>query len=503
MPEKLEAVFRDGQVRVGDSQGDSMLILRMCGSLLGWDPDEKQDEDSYCDELCSNFARDALELSAKYAGSYAGQATKDLEAQLEKVKADLRYNRDEEDECKRAYQSLAAFAAQLEQLNKDIDVKHKLRMEAQDNLDEAEEGLDDMSEALDAKSDILARAQEDLGLSNARVADLTSLVAAEKAQEKAKNDAVNVAQAQLTAAGKELANAEAASVSLDEIKGLVTQTMLKMVAHYEVAVVKPVQKLGLKLATDISEYFEGVMDEATSEKEAVYSTLNLMDKYCESTAVPHFKTVQSSLNLMPLCPKGNAQEVGSQIDMMVKKRANEVREALESVRSALDVYRGQEGMSKEESDRLTSLGELEGLREVATVYAESSYFSKYLQHWKLDADPPRFLDLVAALKKALERLTQQEAKLKQALKDAENAAAEQLEKRKKTILVLKEAVAKNEIAKGKEAAAQAELDSQEKDIAAAESDIERLRAALAAAQKAYMDMKDTLMGTYKRGTNLS
>merc|ERR1719221_1642878 len=171
MPEKLEAVFKDGEVRVGDNQGDSMKILQMCGSILGWNPEKKQDDDSYCDELCSNFARDALELSAKYAGSYAGAGVKELEEQLEKVRGDLKYNRDEEDECKRAHQALEAFADQLEQLNQDIDVKHKLRMAAQDSLDEAEESLEDMSDALDEKSDVLARAEEDFGLKKARVAE--------------------------------------------------------------------------------------------------------------------------------------------------------------------------------------------------------------------------------------------------------------------------------------------------------------------------------------------
>merc|ERR1740122_798627 len=156
-------------------------------------------------------------------------------------------------------------------------------------------------EELEDQSGTLASAQEDLGLSKEKVAEMNDLLAAEKATEEWMNDAVEKAKAQLDFAGYQLGKAEEASVALDEIKGLVTQTMLKMVAHYEVAVVKPVQKLGLKLATDISEYFEGVMDEATSEKEAVYSTLTLMDKYCESTAIPHFKTVQSSLDLMPLC----------------------------------------------------------------------------------------------------------------------------------------------------------------------------------------------------------
>merc|ERR1719221_1542362 len=163
MPEKLEAVFKDGEVRVGDNQGDSMKILQMCGSILGWNPEKKQDDDSYCDELCSNFARDALELSAKYAGSYAGAGVKELEEQLEKVRGDLK--------CNRAHQALEAFADQLEQLNQDIDVKHKLRMAAQDSLDEAEESLEDMSDALDEKSDVLARAEEDFGLKKARVAE--------------------------------------------------------------------------------------------------------------------------------------------------------------------------------------------------------------------------------------------------------------------------------------------------------------------------------------------
>merc|ERR1740129_777777 len=502
MPEKLTVVFQNGGVRVGDTQGDSTRILQMCGDLLGWNPDQKQDENSYCDELCSNFARDALELSAQYAGSYAGAGVSALEQQLSKVKGDLKYYKDEEDECKRSSEALSAFSAELEQLNQDIEVKHTLRMEAQDNLDEAEEELEGMLDELEDQSDILAKAQEELGLSKQKVSDLTSVVGLEKKKEKEKNEAMKKLKEELDLAGKELAKAEAASVALNEIKGLVTQTMLKMVAHYEVAVVRPVQKLGLKVATDIAEYFDGVMDEATSEKEAVDSTLTLMDKYCESTAVPHFKTVQSTLDLMPLCPKGNGKEVGNQIDAVVKQRASEVRNALESVRSPLDLYKGQEGMSKEESDRLTSLGELEGLREIATVYADSSYFSKYLTHWKFDATPPNFLQLIASLKQAAQRLAEQEKAMQSALEEAIELSEKQLQARKDAVNLLKVALANNEVLKGKEAEAQSELDAQQKLIEGQESDLDKLRQAWEDAQRAYKAAQQLLTSTYKRGTNL-
>lgn len=503
MLEKLTPVFENGKVRFGDSKGDSQKMLQMCGDLVGWDPKMQVDNGaSYCDELCGNFAREALAMSGKYAGSYAGPAVKALEEQLAKAKADLQYNQDEEDECRRARDSLKGFAAELVRLNDDIKEKHDARMAAQDALDMAAEVLDEMMESEEGKSDVLARAQEEYGLSQAKVAELTGLVAAEKATERKRNDAVTEATAKLDFASQELAKAEAASVSLDEIRGLVTQTMIKMVAYHEVVIVKPIKALGLQVATDISEYFDGLMDEATSEKEAVYSTLSLIDKYCESTATKAFSKVKSSVDLTSLCEKGTAQEVGDQINTMVKQRADEVRRALQDVQNSLDLYRGQEGMSKEESDRLTEQGELEGLREVATVYSQSSYFSKYLTHWKLDSQPPNFLDLISSLKGALARLTEQEDNLKAALEETQHLAAQQLDQRKKMVALLKDAMNNNEIMKGKEAEAQQEVDAQEKLIEQQESEYSRLEDVLQEAQKAYVAAKGLLESTYKRGTNM-
>eukprot|EP00420_Gonyaulax_spinifera_P007181 CAMPEP_0197943700 /NCGR_PEP_ID=MMETSP1439-20131203/125040_1 /TAXON_ID=66791 /ORGANISM="Gonyaulax spinifera, Strain CCMP409" /LENGTH=663 /DNA_ID=CAMNT_0043566955 /DNA_START=1088 /DNA_END=3079 /DNA_ORIENTATION=- len=496
MDEELAQIFKNGEVRFGDKAGDSAEMLRMCGSLVGWDQSLSSDDNSYCDELCGNFVRTSMALSAKFAGSYAGPAVKDLEERLAKVQADLRYNNDEEAECKRARSSLGAFVKELKGLNDDIEAKHHLRMDAQDKLDEAEDMLEQMTETQDDRTDILVRAQEDYRLSQEQVAELTALVAAEKAKEKQFNNAVEVAKGQLDLASLDLARAEAASVSLDEIKGLVEQTMVKMYAYHEVVVVRPVQSLGLKMC------FDGLMDEATSEKEAVYSTLAIMDKYCETTATKSFKKVQSSLDVSSLCEKGTAKEVGDQINDMVKQRAGEVRKALERVQSKLDLYKGQEGMSKEESDRLTSLGEPEGLREVATVYAESSYYSKYLAHWKFDAMPPKFLDLIASLHGTLDRLAEQEETLREAVEDALAVAAEQLRNRKRTVSLLKTAIAENNIAKGKEADAQEEVDAQEQIIQQQESNIEALEAAFKAATEAYVAAKGLLKSTYKRGTNM-
>lgn len=503
MEQHLLPIFKNGKVRFGDEKSDSENMFAMCGALLGWDPKDKQDDSSYCDELCGNFARTAMKLSGEYAGSYAGPGVKTLEDKLAKARAELVYQKNEEDECKHAKASLQAFALELDSLNKDIEAKHEARMDAQERLDDAEGELESMESEMEDQTDILTRATEEFDLATQKVNELTGLVAAEKSKEAERKQAAKKAREQLDLASTALKDAEAASVSVDEIKGLVVQTMVKMVAYHEAVIVQPVKNLGLSLATSVAEFFEGMQEEATEEKEAVDSTLKLMDGYCRNTASKAFEKIKGDVDLTRLCQEGTAQEVGTQIDVMVKQRAAEVQKALEAVQQSADLYLGQEGMSKAESDRLTSMGELAGVREVASVYAEASYYEKYLAHWKIDAISPKFLDLIASLKAAVERLTEQEANLKSALEEALRLEKEQLEARKKVVGLLKQAMGANQVAQAKQAEAQGTIDSQERLMEEQISNIDKLEEALRKAQRAYTEAKNLLTSTYKKGTNLA
>jgi hypothetical protein len=273
--ERAVSLFSSGQVR---TTGDA--VMSRCLDLLGTAANDKR---SYCDDLCVSFSQTAQAQSEKFAGVYAGPSAEALQKQLQDVKDNLMTALIEQDECQRASVALSAFAAELGAINKDIEKKMDLRMDAQDKLELAEEeleGLIEEGEALEEAANAAKAALDQITKGNKELQDLRSNTwTAEK-------DARDKAQAVLSEfekAEEELAKADVANTAVLEIKALVIQTMALMWNFYEASVVNPIE--GLNLAT---EYFDATSIDL-SEKEAVMDTLHLMDIYCENTASPVFE----------------------------------------------------------------------------------------------------------------------------------------------------------------------------------------------------------------------
>merc|ERR1719336_1551348 len=85
-------------------------------------------------------------------------------------------------------------------------------------------------------------------------------------------------------------------------------------------------------------------------------------------------------------------------------------------------------MTKEKSDELTKQGELEQLREIEHVYQTSSYYSGYLTHWRIDAEDPNFMKLIAGLKVEVEHLEETHASAAKTLQETQDTLKEEQNK---------------------------------------------------------------------------
>lgn len=492
---KTEAVFKElvkekfkgGKVRVtGDAFNDK------CLEVLGA---KAEDPDDLCDDFCAELSQDASEESINQAGVYAGPGSQALSKQLDEVKDKLQQALVEQAECERAKSSLEAFLTEIKELNEDIKEKVRLRLEAKERLDEALDELDEMNDVKGDLEGIASKCEEELQLSSDRVQRTSELLKQAQEAEKASKELANQAKHDLDEVEQLLSEAIKASTVVLEIKGLVVQTMAAMWNLYEAAVVKPIRSLDL-----MAEYFQASSVD-TSEKEAVGQNLVQLDSYCSNTATKAFEAVKDHVDLSPLCAL-QKEEIATEIYTTVATRREEVKALLDQVQERLNPFKGQDGMSEDKALELESQGEPKGLRKILTVFGNSPYYVNYLDHWRVNAAPPKFLDLLAAMTTKVEQLTQKQAAAQKAKEELMQHKDEEIQKRKAVRAELDEAVKNNEVNKENLDKALAELNAQNEVISKMENDVSALEAALAAATKALKDAKDKLQDTHKRGTDL-
>lgn len=495
----LEETFSPATVRT-----TAESVRQVCMGML-FDPQEAAaamengDNDNDCDELCTQMSSNAQDSSDSYAGVKVGVSAAALRDQLQALLAKLSYEESEKSECERAKDALKAFAEQLKAFSKNVKVTFNLRLAAKNKYEEALEEMDELEEK---EGDISAQADEAKRQLEASAKEAEGATEAVLKMKKASKEAATEAEKAKKAAElafDALEKATNAYAAVEEIKALVSQTMMQMQGYFDAAVAKPVERLGLHLNTDLKQYFDRVTGEL-SEKKDVDSTVLTMDRYCKTTALKAFERVKNTVDLTPLCEFGEVADITTAIDRMVTARRDDVRGSLEQVQAVITPYRGTQITDKELQKRLSE-GEPLGLREVMTVYGDTGYYRNYLKHWKSNTQGS-YVTLCKDLYSKVAALETHKQNMIKANDEMQKALAKANQDVKEAQAKLKQALSTKSIDQQKKQALDLELQKQEEAISAQQSMLDELLRKLKAAEQAYAEAQKALTAAHAEGTSM-
>lgn len=499
-----EAAFEVEAARLlqGETLADSREVYQECttmlpGSLVGG-------EASYCSELCQSFADVA---ASKSAGAYAGGASEKIQLDMEAKRQELQAAMHQHSECKDAREVLAGFQEQLKPLKEQIKVEFSKVLDAQDALGDAEDSLEDLHE------EISTRSEETVAASQVMESDGQASREAREAFEKlvatelVMKLTVKKTRGQLSTAHAKLNDALAAGKAVQEVKAMVSQTMLSMALHFREAVLVPMRNIGLDTDTVVGSYFSNDPREKESAS-AFKRSVQGLDNYCETVAMPAFKAAVLSkqdltAGLSKLCQFGGVDAAVSSVDARVSQSIASVTKELEASQVLLDPYHAMKSMTREIAMRLVSeQGEPSGLHEIVSVFQETSYYRTYLSHWRANSKKGAFLKLIAKLDKVAKMLQDQKEQVTEDLKDILLKAADVKESRVAAAEKLKQAIAAKEIADVRHAEAVTLQKNQEDEARKATEQLDALRKLLEDAIRSYEVAQSQLETAFRQGTSM-
>jgi len=487
-----KALF-DGSVKT-----DGASFRKVCDAMLPGDTSGTVE--SYCDELCQSFADLAQVTSDSTAGAKAGSSSDKLREQLQGKQKDLQYAMSEKSECETAKESLEGFMAQLEDLQKDIKVEFAKVQDAREALGEFEDQVFDLEDDLERQQGETAKAVRLAGEAGVKTQLAKAALEEVRKNEMSLKTQLKEAKNSLESAKAELEKAHQADIAVQQLRGLVSQTLLNMVAYVNEAVLEPVRRIGLGEDVEVNDRFAQGLEGLPTAGDFKGSVTNLLG-YCQETALPAFKLLQAGVKLAPICEVGPVEKVVPGVFSAVEVRAADVKKHLKSVQSWLDPYKGQKKMSKAEAERLVKEGEPTGLREAMGVFSQTNYYSKYLKRWKKIAKPS-FLDLYAQLGKTLAGLRDTVRDLTTSTGVLTDTLKKVGEQRQAAADKLSKATTAAHLAGQKGQAAQAALQTLREQTSQAKDRLQGLNDALDGAIKRYEAAKDQLETTHHKGTSM-
>jgi len=305
----------------------------------------------------------------------------------------------------------------------------------------------------------------------------------------------------MTSAQVTLQGAQAAANTLKLLKEAVSVSMMNMQLYFEEAVRAPVRKLGLGEDVNVDGFFPKSLT-ALPSAGAMRAGIESLSTFCN---LPETRRALASTKAKPeqvqaLCDIGNVPEVEGNIDAAVQDRVDKLKESLRSVQSwVVDTYKGQKGFDKTKVDEGVAKGEPVGLREVIAVFSQTTYYRNYLQEWKLKGKFLRLYNtLFAALAQA--QAAQEQAATKLAAVKTQLQAAEQAQATAQTAVA--QAIEAKQVAAGKEAEAQAALQTLSSGTQQLRVNLQALEAAFAEATRRYNAALAALSDTHREGVSL-
>mmetsp|Transcript_11887 Transcript_11887/g.36683 ORF Transcript_11887/g.36683 Transcript_11887/m.36683 type:complete len:686 (-) Transcript_11887:113-2170(-) len=487
-----KALF-DGSVKT-----DGASFRKVCDAMLPGDTSGTVE--SYCDELCQSFADLAQVTSDSTAGAKAGSSSDKLREQLQGKQKDLQYAMSEKSECETAKESLEGFMAQLEDLQKDIKVEFAKVQDAREALGEFEDQVFDLEDDLERQQGETAKAVRLAGEAGVKTQLAKAALEEVRKNEMSLKTQLKEAKNSLESAKAELEKAHQADIAVQQLRGLVSQTLLNMVAYVNEAVLEPVRRIGLGEDVEVNDRFAQGLEGLPTAGDFKGSVTNLLG-YCQETALPAFKLLQAGVKLAPICEVGPVEKVVPGVFSAVEVRAADVKKHLKSVQSWLDPYKGQKKMNKDEAKRLVLQGEPAGLREVVRIFGQTGYYSQYLKRWKKTAKPS-FLDLYAKLGVKLAALATEIDDLKTKIAACERVLNRRNDRLKELAAELEKAVKAQMLEGQKQIQAENALKLVKEEYRKAESNVNELKKALNLAVQRYEASKDLLEKTHHKGTSM-
>jgi len=414
---KLAAIFFDEKLGAEDFvEADKLQFTKACEDTLGFErtgDDKKDDMASYCDEMCAEMAQ-AVQVVSNQKSPAKKYDVKKLERELAKAEAKREQDSTKKEECENAQTRIGSYRAYLQGLLDEMSSKHKLFQNAEWALANARDVLADLTSDMEAQKLLVDQANQglsELGQIEQSTKDVMETAMASLEDAKYSLDKETDEWKSLVG---DLEALRAAEHFADEVKQKLSLLLLKMDGYVEECVREPVRNIGLSEETHV--YDGGFFKKDVSEsmgKEPMEEALSAFHKYCEGTAKGIFELVKDKVDLSPLCDLPPEDETSTEITAAVQERKDVIVEAIRSVQSWLDPFKGTEVTKDTETPEYVNKGEPLGLRRVMTLPSSpNAFYSNYLKKWKKNGE---FLELLAKLAVAITGLDEKVQQAAQAL----------------------------------------------------------------------------------------
>merc|ERR1719499_132475 len=413
----LHQSFFDDKLGAEDFvEADKLQFTKACEDALGFErtgDDKKDDMASYCDEMCAEMAQ-AVQVVSNQKSPAKKYDVKKLERELSKAEAKREQDSTKKEECENAQTRIGSYRTYLQGLLDEMSSKHKLFQNAEWALANARDVLDDLTSDLAAQQLLVDQANQglsELGQIEQSTKDVLETAKASLADAKASLDKETDEWKTLSA---DLEGVRAAEKYADDVKKRLSLLLLKMDGYVEECVREPVRNIGLSEETHV--YDGGFFKKDVSEsmgKEPMEEALSAFHKYCEGTAKGIFELVKDKVDLSPLCDLPPEAETSTEITAAVQERKDVIVEAIQSVQSWLDPFKGTDVTKDTETPEYVNKGEPLGLRRVMTLPSSpNAFYSNYLKKWKKNGE---FLELLAKIAVAVTGLDEKVQQAAEAL----------------------------------------------------------------------------------------
>lgn len=481
-----------GQAWIDVNQLLAICRRELAGGMVG-------DDDTFCNQMCMEFADIADDLSAKYAGSWRSGGTNSsvLRSRASAKQRQIDFATSEIADCNQAVTDLKQFKDQLDAMNDQAKGQFKQVTAAQNALQNAQADLDGLQNSMNEQVASVQRLATAFNGSSAVVQNIRDQLGLLEGNMTALSATIATGQQQLAAAQDKVSKAQAVSQVAKDLKAMLEKLVRQMKLYFDAAVRNPIRQLGITDSLDIPSRFPADPS-ATQEGNSTHLAVQDLKQACSqpNTRVAFSAVESSKLPVSHLCLNLKVAEVNKEIDQTVSAVVVAVENSLQQVKSLLNVYSGESKMSEEVEEQLIKQGEPIGLRQVA-VFANTQFYQNYLRRWKLSEEFQRLYSQLGLLLVDAQDLEKQAQGSLDHLQLQMTALALQ---RNQTLATLSQAITGNELDKASKVAAENALAKLQQDVIDSQEQMNQLQQAAGEAYRSWQNAQQSLEATYKQGT---
>jgi len=373
--------------------------------------DREDDLNSYCDELCAALAAEATQVAA--SREKAGKSkVRALKTQLEILQAQDVKSKQAKEQCENQWKRLAAFRDYLQTLTEDYSSRHRAMRAAENDLEDARRALLSTLGKLTSQSAVVDNVKQ--GLTDLGQASQSAKARLEAVSQQQKDVTEKLKQAtdDTESLMNDLVKVRQADTISTEIKERLSQLLLKIDAHNDLAIREPLRKFGITENYDVFEPNVGFKRDvqATDSFKDLAAGVAELHKTCEEAMV-NFEKLKSELDLSALCELPEEHATVKILGGVVQNRSDRVAANIQRVQKWLDPYKGNGRMCRTAQQELDNYaeayGEPLGIRRMFGVYTKTKFYKSYLVHWKWNG---QFIELLKKVKYKAQELDERISK---------------------------------------------------------------------------------------------